>query len=81
LRENGWIDPRAPFFIDAAWAAGDDQALGGGEFGGGSFAGPDLGVNAKVPNFAGDQMTILTACVQDKNLRMWQTVIRDDPAG
>lgn len=59
------IDSRAARFVDAARAAGDDDAFTPSEFAGWDIAGLNLGVNTEVADFAGDQVTILTAGVQD----------------
>ena len=74
-RENGGIDGGAGGIVNAARAAGDDDALGVREFGGGSFAGADFGVDAQFADLAGDEVTVLSAGVEDDNLR-WRVQIR-----
>ena len=49
-------------------SAGDDDALGSGEFGGRRLAGADLGIDAEVADLAGDQMAILAPGVEDDDL-------------
>ena len=49
--------------------------FGAGEFGGGSFAGADLGVDAEVADLAGYQVAILPAGIQNDDLRCGVQVI------
>ena len=72
--EDGGVDSGAGGVVDAAGAAGDDDALDVREFGGGGFAGADLGVDAQFADFARDEVTVLPAGVEDGDLR-WRVQI------
>lgn len=68
-RENGGVDGRAGGVIDAARAAGDDDAASVRKFGGGGFAEANLGIDAQFTDFTGDEVTVLAAGVEDYDLR------------
>ena len=44
--------------------------LRGGQLGGGSFTGPDFGVDAQIADFARDQVAVLSAGIEDDDLRI-----------
>ena len=70
VEKNGGIDGGAAGVVNAGRSAGDDHALGGRQFGGGSFAGAHLGVDAQFADLAGDQMAVLPARIEDDDLRI-----------
>ena len=54
--------------VDAAGAAGDDEAFAAGDLTGRSLTGKDLGVDAQFPDFAGNQVAVLTAGIEYRDL-------------
>jgi hypothetical protein len=61
--KDGRVHLGALGIVDTGRPARDDDATAAGELSGWCIAGLDLRVNAEVPNFAGDQMAVLTARV------------------
>jgi hypothetical protein len=68
--ENPRVDAGASRIVYAGRAAGDDQPLAACELSSGSVTGPNLGVNAELAYLAGDQMAVLTARIENGNLRL-----------
>ncbi len=66
--ENVRIDLGTAGLVDAVRAAGDDDSFAAGQLGGRCFAGLDVGVHAEIANLPGDEMTILSARIEDGDL-------------
>src|SRR5581483_6875344 len=67
--------------VNAGRPARNDDPARAGKLSGRRLAGPHLGIYAQIPNLARDQMTILSSCVQDDDLRCGlQTLVYDRSA-
>ena len=67
-REDGGVHGGALGVVDAARSAGDDEALGSGEFRRRRLAGANLRVHAEVADLPGNQVAILPPGIEDDNL-------------
>src|SRR5208337_1719348 len=72
--ENLRIDLRAAGFVDAVGAARDNEAFPARQLRGRRFAGLNIGIDAQIANFPGDQMAVLPARVEDGDLWCAQTL-------
>ena len=66
--KDGGVYGGAAGVVDAGRAAGDDDAPRKGDCRRRSLTGPDFCVDAEIPDFSGDQMTVLPARVQNNDL-------------
>jgi hypothetical protein len=67
-RKHGRLKRGARIVVDARGSPGHNDAARAPERFRGSLAGKDGGRDAEVPNLTGDQMTILTARIENGNL-------------
>src|ERR1700730_15208526 len=67
--ENPGVDAGASRIVYAGGAAGNDEPLAACELSSGSVTWPDLGVNAELTYLAGDQVAVLTARIENGDLR------------
>ena len=81
--EHGWagaeqvrINIRTAGFVNAGRPAGDDNAFARPQHGSGCIAWLDVRIDAQLANAPGDQVRILTACIQDGDLRFYSVIQR-----
>src|SRR5215831_4432706 len=67
--EDFWIDRGAPFVVNTGGTAGDDQPFAVCEGRSWSLTRQDLGVYTKIPHFSRDQVAILAAGIEYRDLR------------
>ena len=80
VAENVRIDRGTARVEHAARSAGDHDALGESEVGCGSVGRPDLGIDAQLADLTGFEMAILSAGVEDDDLRCGIQIVYSPPA-
>lgn len=69
ILQHGDIDAGAVGIVDTVWTARDDESARARQFRSGRFARTDIGIDAEIPDFPRDQVAILTACIENGDLR------------